>query len=794
MGEKRVLDGWKAISTYLGRTAKTCRKWEHELGLPVRRLDDSASAHVFAYADEIDRWKDEKQQAAKSQIIRGPFGFPRKKRFWLIGASAAVLMVIAGATAIHWKIIPLVKPHAAPKIENSIAVISFRNQTGDPAYDYLQEAIPNLLITNLENTKLFYVATWERMRDVLKQMGVWPARTIESDLGFEICRREGIQAIAIGSFTKAGDIFRTDVKVLDAKTKRLLISANRKGTGVGSILDTQIDELSREMFFGLGAEEAKVETARLNIRDISTRSLRAYEHFLKGKEAYALESWADLKMEMEKALEIDPSFAMAYVFLAYANYFLGDIKARNETIKKAMAFSDRTSEKDRLYLDGAYATFVLEDRDRCVTVLKELVRKYPKEKSARHNLGDTLYVKRDYAGAREQYGIWLDLDPKDTFAIDHLLMALIPLRDFGNARKYLKMRNSIGPPNVTSLQMEALMYRKMGDVGKAIAKNKEALKIEPNFFWSASELSRLYALKEEYGEAMRWADEYVSLAPSSGQRAMACLLRGFYKYWRGVFREALDDFAQAERMAEAVENWPGKAAAVKWEGIVHLELDEYEACRSCFEETVGICTEHFPGDAAGYRAQAARWMGHLAIKQGKADEVNARLFELESFLPEIDGRTFKDPFFWHDLLRGEALLAQGCLDAAFLVGRELCRPGAPFQTDSMSSMDLLARIYAERGEVGGAISEYERLLNRGISADVAISEFERPLILPGATDLALFIHPLYHYRLGLLLEKAGNAARARGQYRRFLDLWKDADPGRPEVEDAGKRLNELERR
>jgi hypothetical protein len=118
----------------------------------------------------------------------------------------------------------------------------------------LQEAIPNLLITNLENTGLFYVATWERMQDILKQMGAKQARMIDSDLGFELCRREGIKAIAIGSFTKAGNVFRTDVKVLDVDTKGLLKSANIKGTGVDSILDTQIDSLSREMSLGLGIE------------------------------------------------------------------------------------------------------------------------------------------------------------------------------------------------------------------------------------------------------------------------------------------------------------------------------------------------------------------------------------------------------------------------------------------------------------------------------------------------------------------------------------------------------------
>jgi formylglycine-generating enzyme required for sulfatase activity len=59
MSDRRVLDNWKEIAAYLGRTGKTCRNWEKEYGLPVHRLDGSPRAHVFAYADELERWKEE---------------------------------------------------------------------------------------------------------------------------------------------------------------------------------------------------------------------------------------------------------------------------------------------------------------------------------------------------------------------------------------------------------------------------------------------------------------------------------------------------------------------------------------------------------------------------------------------------------------------------------------------------------------------------------------------------------------------------------------------------------------
>jgi tetratricopeptide (TPR) repeat protein len=134
---------------------------------------------------------------------------------------------------------------------------------------------------------------------------------------------------------------------------------------------------------------------------------------------------------MEKALEIDPTFAMAYVYLAWANYNTGDDKARNETIEKAMVYSNKTSQKDRLYLEAGYALFIKQDLDKHYALLKELVQKYPDEKWAFHYLGDFLWVYReDLAGASNQFEKWHALDPQDANAINHLINVSIWMRDF----------------------------------------------------------------------------------------------------------------------------------------------------------------------------------------------------------------------------------------------------------------------------------------------------------------------------------------------------------------------------
>ena len=48
-----------------------------------------------------------------------------------------------------------------------------------------------------------------------------------------------------------------------------------------------------------------------------------------------------------------------------------------------------------------------------------------------------------------------------------------------------------------------------------------------------------------------------------------------------------------------------------------------------------------------------------------------------------------------------------------------------------------------------------------------------------------------HYLLGLAYEKSGWNKMAIEKYEEFLEIWKDADPGIPEVEDAKERLRKL---
>jgi len=707
------------------------------------------------------------------------------KRLRFPALIAVTLLIFA---VIVWQLLKSGGTDISDAAKPSIAVISFENQTGDESYDRLRKIIPNLLITSLEQSGNFHVITWERMYDLLKQVGREDTEIIDRDLGFELCRLDSIDYIVIGSVTKLGNIFATDVKILDVQSKVLLRSASSRGESESSILENQIDELNGEISKGMGLSERKISAARRRITEFTTTSMNAYNDFLEGREQYERYYYEDARESLENAIHIDPNFAVAYLWLAQVHGKLGNAKARAEAQQKAKILAENVNEKDKLYIYALHAQNIEKDEEKRIRILKEIARKYPKEKRAHYNLGIHHWNKKEFPEAVDEYSKALALDPNYGSALNGLGYTYADMGNFEKAIEYFEKYATLTPGDANPLDSLAEIYFQIGRLDDSRKKYQQAIDVQSDYFEAYWRIAYVYALTEDYQGALEWIKHLIDEASSPGILAEAYLWQAFYHYWIGEVNQSRYALRLTLEEAESVENKFAQAYAAWIEGWINYGIGNMEVSRELFQRWIDLFKDYphtyrpSPSQQL-YSAEFLFFLGLLDIRQGRTDSAESRLTEMEALLPEISP-VFKNRITSSDfhLLNGELLLAKGSLEEAISVFEEEFPLDIPYMHSWLLLLyntpyprDVLARIYQKQGAQDQAIAEYERLIKFN----------------PDSKDRSL-IHPLHYYRLAKLCEQRGWKGKAIEHYEKFLTLWHSADPGTPEVEDAKKRLASLQ--
>jgi len=691
----------------------------------------------------------------------------------------AVIALIAAA-ALIWFVFLKKAPYLLPEQKRSIAVISFENQTGDPAYDYLSKVIPNLLITNLEQSGYFNVTTWERIRDLLKQVGKGDTEFINTDLGFELCQKDTVEVIVLGLVSKSGNTFVTDAKVLDVGTKKLLGTANSRGDSPDSIFKNQIDELSRQIAMSVGLSERRTKAAKIQVRDVTTSSAEAYNHYLKGREQSGVYDSDGARQSYEQAVKLDPTFAAAYYGLSMAHWMLNNLRERDEAIKRAREFSQKATEKERLRIEAEYAFVIEKNPQKWRQLLKETAEKYPQDKGLHERLGFAYQLSGLHDQAVEEYNKVLSLDPNYPGALVLVAFEYIELKNYEKAVEYLKKYISVLPGEPSPLDSLAEAYFLMGKLDEALENYKKALEVKPDYYLSMPVLAYIYALKGDYPEASEWLDRYIAVAPSPGVKLLGYLRKGFYSAWLGGLEKSLSDLQRAEDLADAMADKAWKANVCWLRLWIYYDRHELELSRKENEIWLRICLERDPGNKVFYEARSKFALGLIELEEGKLDSAKGRLRDIESALPRFPSTRKDDLQFFYNRLASEVFLAEGSpgkvkdyVEKIFALAPRGWYPTEANEVfyNTPFHQDALAKAYAKTGDLDKAVIEYERL----ITFDPKI-------------ESRFLIHPTYHYRLAKLYEQKGLKDKAQSQYERFLDLWKDAAPGLPEVQDAKARL------
>ena len=313
---------------------------------------------------------------------------------------------------------------------------------------------------------------------------------------------------------------------------------------------------------------------------------------------------------------------------------------------------------------------------------------------------------------------------------------------------------------------------------------KKALEVDPDLRigWI---YPYIYAFKENYTGAMSWIDQAIDVA-YPWQKGWYLFVKSFYQYWLGSLDESMSNLLSQIDSADTMGITTEKADAYWMMGWISYDRGDYESCRKYFKSWFDIYMQDVLRWGYNSAARKKHWtawyyfyLGLVDVKQGKIESAKSSLVEMNSLMPDVLQEYKNWIKFYYNYLQAEILLAEGAVDEAInvcekspplggIVGFwqiELVLHNVPFLKD------VLARAYRQKGEIDKTIVEYERLT-----------------VFDSQREERYLIHPKYYYRLADLYEQQGDKAKAIEHYEKFLDLWKDADPGIVEVEDARERL------
>jgi eukaryotic-like serine/threonine-protein kinase len=663
-----------------------------------------------------------------------------------------------------------------------IAVIRFDNLTGDDTYDYLSLAIPNLLITSLEQSHQLRVTTWERMGDLLRQLGRPDAGEIDRDAGFAACRLDGVDIIVTGSFSQAGGTFVTDVKVLDVASKGLLASARAEGDGPDSVLKHQVDDLSSEIVRAAGVLSRAADDARRPVADVTTSSLEAYNYYLRGVRELDRHYYDDARRFFEMAVALDSTFAMAHAYLGMACGSIRDNAQRDRSYAAALRFAGKATERERLQIRARYANVIDHDGEKYEILLRELVEKYPREKAALYLLAGRCRSqgRPDEAVVLCQQA--LGLDRQYTPAMNELAYCYIDKGDFPRAIEYLQRYADAAPGDANPVDSMAEVYFRMGDLDHAVAAYMKAVELKPDFYPSMSCAAYVHGVKGDLDQALLWIDRYLASVPTEGLRDLGACWRSEYLFRLGRVNEALATLADQMDDGDRVPI----TGVYLMTAMYRLSRGEFDAAEHFLQLWEDAQARVLPEGIERIRAFHATFLALVRVREGRLEEARRVLDDVKRRLPTLPGDAYKEmqPYAQNviDIVQAEILLANGRDDEALAAIRAAPPPQTPPMTEGPRSAhnlplecDVAARAFAAKGDWSAASAEWARLVTFDPSRP------ERRIA-----------NPVYRYRLAQAYEHLGRRAEAIEQYTRFLGIWHDADPDLPELIDARARLGRLQ--
>jgi tetratricopeptide (TPR) repeat protein/predicted Ser/Thr protein kinase len=267
--------------------------------------------------------------------------------------------------------------------KDAILLTDFVNTTADPVFD---GALKKALAVDLEQSPYLNVFPEQKVRQTLQFMGRTPDARITSEVGREVCQRDGIKAMLNGSIANMGSQYVISLDAVNASTGDSLareeVQAARKEEVLNSLHQAGSD-LRRKLGESLGS----VQKYDKPLSEATTSSLDALKVLSLGDAKHQVGDELAALPLYQRAVELDPNFAMAYARIGAVYNNLGQTEISEQNRQKAFELRDRASEHEKLYIMSHY--FADSGQlDKGITALELYKQTYPRDSIPYNNLAN----------------------------------------------------------------------------------------------------------------------------------------------------------------------------------------------------------------------------------------------------------------------------------------------------------------------------------------------------------------------------------------------------------------------
>ena len=448
--------------------------------------------------------------------------------------AAILLLVLAVATAAGaytaWR-----RFHPKPT-SASVVIADFQNTTGDATFD---RTLDRALEIDLGQSPYMDVMGQREVVSTLQFMGQKPEVVLNPDLARQVCERSNRRAVLTGSIASVGNEYLLTLDATDCNTGENLAAAKAEAHSKEKVL-TALDTVADRVRSKLGESTQSVASYQVPIVTATTSSLDALKAYSVGSsmEAQGRDEF-DVMPLYQRAVDLDPKFAMAWSALATQYYNLGEYKLASQFYRKSFELSGNVSAKENLIIRARYYAEGQQDLQQGIKVYQLWTSTYPNDWLPWMSLSNEYTRLGQYNDAVTAGQRALQLEPNRSIVYSTLVRA------YKRAGRYY----------------EAKM---LGDQALRLDKGSSALHgLLYVIAWQEHDTATL-ARETQWGEQSGWYAIYLEAlaAASDGKYTKTAAL--FHQAISSADQDHLDENAGAMASDQAaIELWFGLPAAAR---------------------------------------------------------------------------------------------------------------------------------------------------------------------------------------------------------------------------------------